>query len=407
LDTRTIGTPSAPGARWPAPRARRWLAVLLIAVVPLLVAGCGRNVPPYWPGLSARPDQVYVAETNGQVFALDPSTGKVLWSYPQIEQSGGGFLSGCFSRSTSDGPFYAAPTAGSEQVYLSSAGEPMASLFRPSVNTSGLRALNKLGILQWEFKGTDSRSVASPTLSGNTVYMSSSDYNVYAIDIETHDSRWVFETSNWVWARPVITDEVVYVASMDHRLYAVDAGTGDEIWRFDRSTSALPSAPALVDGTLYLGSLGGSLYAIDAATGDLLWQNQVDGGLWATPRVEGNTLYFGTLGGTVYAQDARDGSPLWEQEAGGEVRGTPAYVDGVIYIGSEDGQLYAFSAADGTQQVSPLGQTLANASIFTSPVYDGQRLYVVATNAEVYALDLSTNAVLWKTNPLQTSEEGQ
>lgn len=407
LDTRTIEISSALGARWPTLRVRRWLPVLLIVVVPVLVAGCGRNVPPYWPGLTAGSERVYVAETNGQVFALDPSTGDVLWSYPQIEQSGGGLLSACSGRAPSDGPFYAAPTPGSELVYLSSAGEPTASLFRPSVNTSGLRALNKLGILQWEFKGTDSRSVASPILSGNTVYMSSSDHDVYAIDVETHDARWVFETDNWVWARPVVTDRVVYVASMDHRLYAVDAGTGEEMWRFDQSTSALPSAPALAGGVLYLGSLGGNLYAIDAATGALLWQVQVDGGLWATPRVEGNALYFGTLSGVVYARDARDGSPVWEHSVAGEVRGTPAYVDGVVYIGSENGQLYALSAADGTEQTSPLGQALANASIYTSPIYDGQRLYIVATNAEVYALDVSQNAVLWKTNPLQASEEGQ
>ena len=109
----------------------------------------------------------------------------------------------------------------------------------------------------------------------------------------------------------------------------------------------------------------------------------------------------------VYARDAQDGSPIWEHSAAGEVRGTPAYVDGVVYIGSENGQLYALSAADGTEQTSPLGQALANASIYTSPIYDGQRLYIVATNAEVYALDVSRNAVLWKTNPLQASEEGQ
>jgi outer membrane protein assembly factor BamB len=407
LDTRTTEISSASSACRPTLRVRRWLPVLLIVVVPVLVAGCGRNVPPYWPGLSVGPERVYVAETSGQVFALDPSTGNALWSYPKTAQSGGGLFSACSARTPSDGPFFAAPTPGSELVYLSSAGEPTASLFRPSVNTSGLRALNTLGVLQWEFKGTDARSVASPTLTDNTVYMSSSDHSVYAIDTETHDARWAFETGNYVWARPVVSSGVVYVASMDHRLYAVDAGTGDEMWRFDQSTSALPSAPALADGTLYVGSLGGSLYAVDAANGSLQWQVQVDGGLWATPRVEGSVLYFGTLSGFVYARDARDGSPIWEHSVGGEVRGTPAYVDGVVYIGSENGQLYALSVADGAEQTSPLGQTLANASIFTSPIYDGQRLYVVATNAEVYALDLSRNAVLWKTNPLQASEEGQ
>jgi outer membrane protein assembly factor BamB len=128
--------------------------------------------------------------------------------------------------------------------------------------------------------------------------------------------------------------------------------------------------------------------------------------MWATPQVTGGIAYFGTLGGIVYALDTEDGTTVWEQEVGGEVRGTPAYVDGVVYFGSENGRLYAFDAFDGSEQLSPLGETLENAAIFSSPTYDGQRLYVVATNAEVFALDVERNAIVWRTNPLETDEEG-
>ncbi len=397
---------SAAGAHWLEPRGRGWVAVMLVAVAAVLLAGCGRNVPPYWPEVGSGPDSLYVAETNGQVFALDPETGDVLWAYPQTQASGGGFLSGCSAQAPSDGPFFAAPAVGDELLYLSSAGEATASLFRRRENTAGLRALNRLGTVQWAFKGTEARAVASPVLSAGTVYLASSDHNVYAIDVETQQPRWIFETGNWVWASPIVVEDVVYVASMDHVLYAVDAASGNEIWRFDRAASALPAAPALVEGVLYLGSLNGGVYAVDAAAGSLLWETQVSGGMWATPQVTGGAVYFGTLGGMVYALDAEDGTTVWEQQVGGEVRGTPAYVDGTIYFGCEDGRLYALDALDGTEQSSPLGGTLENASIFSSPVYDGQRLYVVATNAEVFALDPERNAVLWRTNPLEVDEEG-
>jgi outer membrane protein assembly factor BamB len=385
-------------------RSARWLIVVLIAVVALV--GCGRNVPPYWPEVGTGPDRLYVAETNGQVFALEPETGDVLWTYPQIQASGGGFLSGCTGRAPSDGPFYAAPAVGSELVFLSSAGEATTSLFRRSENTAGLRALNTLGTLQWSFKGTETRAVASPILSDGTVYLASSDHSVYAIDIDTREPRWAFETGSWVWANPVVSADMVYVASMDHLLYAIDAASGNEVWRFSHATSALPAAPALVEGVLYLGSLNGGVYAVDAATGDLIWSAQTSGGMWATPQVAEGIVHFGTLGGIVYALDTEDGTTVWEQAVGGEVRGTPAYVDGIVYFGCEDGRLYAFDALDGTEQVSPLGETLENASIFSSPVYDGQRLYVVATNAEVFALDLERNVMVWRRNPLEVDEEG-
>ena len=111
---------------------------------------------------------LYVAESNGQVFALDAESGQVQWSYPTIERSGGGLLSGCSAPAVTDGPFYAAPAVGDDLVYLSSAGEQKRSLFRQAENLAGLRALNPLGTLQWEFRDTQDRSVTSPSLAGGT-----------------------------------------------------------------------------------------------------------------------------------------------------------------------------------------------------------------------------------------------
>jgi outer membrane protein assembly factor BamB len=73
-----------------------------------------------------------------------------------------------------------------------------------------------------------------------------------------------------------------------------------------------------------------------------------------------------------------------------------------VHFGCEDGKLYAFDAQEGTEVVSPLGQTLEDASIYTSPVFDGTRLYVVATNGQIFAVDPERDAIVWQTNPLST-----
>jgi len=388
--------------RKPNTALRRWSWVLALIAVALVAAGCGRQVPPYWPDLTVADQIVYVAEVNGQVFALDAETGGTIWSYPIIERASGGLLSGCSAPTPSDGPFFAAPAIGDDLIFLGSAGEKTTSLFRRSENTAGLRALNALGTLQWEFKGTEDRTVAPPVLADGTVYLPSSDNNVYAIDVESRAARWTFETENWVWASPLVIDDTVYIASMDHVLYAVDAQTGAEKWRFDAAPSALPAAPAFVDGTLYFGSLAGRLYAISAEDGELLWDHKVSGGVWATPWIEDGTLYFGTLEGKIYALDTSDGSELWQKAVPGEVRGTPALANGKVHFGCEDGKLYAFDAQEGTEVVSPLGQTLEDASIYTSPVFDGTRLYVVATNGQIFAVDPERDAIVWQTNPLST-----
>ncbi|MBN1641823.1 MAG: PQQ-binding-like beta-propeller repeat protein [Anaerolineae bacterium] len=402
--TSTFESTREPQARR-TPRSRRSTFLLVAVLLALVASGCGSQTPAYWPDIAVAGDTIYVAETNGQVFALAAETGDTIWSYPPIEQRSGGLLSGCSAPTASDGPFYAAPAVGPDLLYLSSAGERTRSLFRQGENTAGLRALNHLGTLQWEFKGTESRSVAMPVLVGDTVYLASSDNSVYAIDIATRQARWSFETTGWVWATPLVVDDRVYIASMDHSLYAVDASNGELIWQFDGAAGALPAAPAIAEGVLYIGALAGGIYAVDAETGAAVWERALEGGAWATPWIEDGMLYLGTLGGVVYALQVEDGSVVWQSPVGGEVRGTPALTEGTLYVGCEDGKLYAFDAEDGSETVSPLSQAIEKASIYTSPVYDGQRLYVVATNGDVFALDLERNAILWSSNPLTTDQE--
>lgn len=388
-----------------ARKARRLgIAPALIALV-VLISACGRQIPAYWPDLTVDGDTVYVAEMNGQVFALQADSGQIVWSYPTIERGSGGLLGGCSAPAPSDGPFYAAPAVGQELLFLGSAGEQQRSLLGKGENQSGLRVLNRLGTLQWSFTGTADRTVASPALDADTAYLPSSDYSVYAVDLNARDTRWVFETGNWVWATPLVVEGTVYIASMDHALYAVRAEDGREIWRFDRPTSALPAAPTHADGVLYFGSLDGHVYAVQADSGELEWEHKVDGGVWATPVMADNALYFGTLGGHIYALDTTDGSELWAQSVGGEVRGTPAYANGTVYFGCEDGQLYAFDAQDGTQGISPLGQQADQAAIYTSPVFDGRYLYVVVSDGKVFALDPARNAVVWQATPLNAADE--
>ena len=387
-------------------RLRPYLKPLLaLASLALVVSltGCGKPVPAYWPDLTVDGDVVYVAEANGQVFALQAGDLSILWAYPLIEKRQGGLLGGCSAQGPSDGPFHAAPAVSGDYIFLGSAGAQERSLWGKGENKSGLRVLSKAGTVQWEYRGTSDRTVAPPALAEGTVYLPSSDHNVYAIDIETRDTRWVFETENWVWATPLVVEDTVFIASMDHILYAVDSQSGNEVWRFAESQSALPAAPAYAESTLYLGSLDGNIYAVDAKTGASQWRYKVDGSVWAAPLIQDDMLYFGTISGKIYALSTANGKEVWQASVGGQVRGTPAYVNGILYFGCEDGRLYAFKAQDGRQATSPLGRQLEKASIYTSPVYDGQHLYIVATDGQVYALDLEQNTVR-ETNPFNQED---
>jgi hypothetical protein len=63
----------------------------------------------------------------------------------------------------------------------------------------------------------------------------------------------------------VAADGTVYVTSYDNRLYALDAAGGNLRWSFPTGRP-VPGAPAIgADGTVFFASLDGKLYAVEGA----------------------------------------------------------------------------------------------------------------------------------------------
>ena len=52
-----------------------------------------------------------------------------------------------------------------------------------------------------------------------------------------------------------MSDGVVYVGSVDHHVYALDAETGELLWRYETGAGVF-SSPAVSDGVVYVGSYG-------------------------------------------------------------------------------------------------------------------------------------------------------
>jgi outer membrane protein assembly factor BamB len=63
---------------------------------------------------------------------------------------------------------------------------------------------------------------------------------------------------------PAVVADTVYVGSSDHNLYALDRASGTVRWKFEtgsRVTSLSP--PMAVDNVDYFGSTDGNLYALN------------------------------------------------------------------------------------------------------------------------------------------------
>ncbi len=102
---------------------------------------------------------------------------------------------------------------------------------------------------------------SSPVVADDTLYVGS-DNKLVAIDLQSHQKRWEFETEGIVSSSPALVDTTIYVGSEDGRLYAVDAATGEKLWDI-LVGGKITSSPAVADGTVYIGSHDGNLYAIE------------------------------------------------------------------------------------------------------------------------------------------------
>src|SRR5262245_40964839 len=65
----------------------------------------------------------------------------------------------------------------------------------------------------------------------------------------------------------------VFVGSSDRGMYAIQADTGETLWRFE-TMGFVQTAPLYVpeEDVLYFGSNDGALYKVEAKSGKLLWR---------------------------------------------------------------------------------------------------------------------------------------
>ena len=151
--------------------------------------------------------------------------------------------------------------------------------------------------------------VATPTVSGNTVYASAYDSNMYALDKTTGHVTWSTHLA-FLNSAPVISNGVLYVVGCNDSLYTLDATTGKKKWAVAGSSSVwtantLTSSAMVSNGMVFVNSNDRYLYAFDANTGALRWSTFLNQ----------NGLELVYIDGVVYTSSfaikASDGSVIW------------------------------------------------------------------------------------------------
>jgi outer membrane protein assembly factor BamB len=265
-----------------------------------------------------------------------------------------------------------------------------------------------------------SRTVRSTTWPGlaaddTTAYLADLSL-VYAINLKDGTEAWRFSDPNdnkaQFYATPVITPDglvIVGSAASKHTLYALnprDLLTNDNFknpaveWTFTGATAGWVASPLIVEDKLFAPNADGNIYVLDLNDGQSQKQPiatiQLGGRLWAQPATDGERLYITSLDHSVFAVDLTTYAIVWQADLAAAIPGSPAIgPDGKLYVGSLASKLEQFDPKTGEHQ------SVLNVEywLWSTPVRDGNTLYVGDLKGNFYAYDAASNTLNWSIQP--------
>jgi outer membrane protein assembly factor BamB/predicted phosphodiesterase len=178
------------------------------------------------------------------------------------------------------------------------------------------------------------------------------------------------------------------------------------IWQ-KRFSGSVFSTPAVAGDAVVFGSLDGNIYGLDVSNGDILWSVDAGTPVLASPLADGSDVYIG--GGTTafYRIDASTGDIIWSFDGiDGLVQGKPALSGDNVVFGVWDRHLYNLSSATGDLKWKwnngRVNELFSPGNIV--PVISSGRVFIVAPDRYMTAIDIVTGKEAWRTAKHQVRE---
>jgi len=324
---------------------------------------------------------VYVGGGDAYWYALDASTGAVLWKvYTGDNSASGGHYN------------WASPLLSNGYAYIGIASFGDCPLVQGQLLQVSLSTHQVVNTYNFVPSGQTGAGIwTSPTIdaASNTVYVTTGTQAgsqplaqaVVALDAATLALKgsWqipaaqAISDSDW-GTTPIVFDDatgthLVAAADKNGYLYAYDRAdvTAGPLWQqkignggsCPQCGDGMASSGAFANGRLYYASgsttinnsaYPGSVRALNPATGAYLWEHGSPA-LIVPAIADANGLIVDGAGSTLEVLNASTGAPLYSYVTGGTLWGAPSVANGQIFEGSTDGYVYAFGL------VSPLPST--------------------------------------------------
>jgi outer membrane protein assembly factor BamB len=239
---------------------------------------------------------------------------------------------------------------------------------------------------------------------------------LHAIDLDTRETLWTYETNGKIRQPPTVFDRTVYFVNSRDQVFALDLASGQWRWQYEQEfqtdftvngKAGIVFVPAVDDtidesGVVYTGFDGGRVVALGGDSGEALWLQSVappEGGNFidcdTTPLVdeERREIIVAGMATGIYGLSMDDGSVRWtfplrgvgglSWGPGGEVIGTSS-LQGVFAL--ERGG-------------APLWRTMVDPGVLSTPVVVLDTVFATHSESGLLAFDIPTGRFLAQINP--------
>ncbi|WP_390380287.1 outer membrane protein assembly factor BamB [Alteromonas sp. MTD1] len=222
-------------------------------------------------------NKLYAAERHGNVVAMEPETGKVLWEKNFATFSNEGMLS------------------------------PVTRLWQDG----------------------ETARIGGIAVADKHVFIGTENGYIAALDAESGELVWEASIPGEILAAPAADEGILVVNTGAGSLFGFNTRTGEQVWRHEGDTPPLTlrgiSGPVASNGGAIIGTPTGKIQVNLIDSGVLAWETAIAKPTGATelerivdidttPVLFGGTIYTVSFNGTLAAVELRSGRVIWKRE---------------------------------------------------------------------------------------------
>jgi len=264
---------------------------------------------------------VFVADVMGKLYAVDRSSGKLLWARDF------------------DTGFIAAPAVRENRLFI---GDVEGNVYAIEADS---------GKIVWQ-KPTEGEINGSPAFYQSTVLMTSQDGNLYSFAVDDGSLKWTYQTDDQIRCSPSVAGSRTFLGGCDGKLHVVDLETGKAISDPMPLGGPTGSTVAIADGLAVLPIMDGAVLSFDWKTAKQLWRyvdEERSQEYRSSAAIQGDTVVVSSQKKQVDALSLKTGERLWRYSLRRRADASPVIAGGDVWIAATDGRLIRLSLQDGKE----------------------------------------------------------